>query len=588
MGFQFKSGAFARIDANFPYKDIREDLLKHFSLQPRHVAAWLPLHDAAPGSTPGALCLKSFVSKSYELQKKNIQRAFEGEFERADANPSEATAEAAKHLVDAMLVDKNPNGIGGTEMHFYVIPLVWKLYSEGPAVDIHSLEIEGPIEPVEHPKYARARGLKKTLLGAPAERITTPENLETALRQMLGKLFRRPALASEVARYRALVEGHRSGGNSSEESLHLALRTAMISPQFLYRGSSEEASLSAHQLASRLSYFLTLGPPDAKLLLAAGDGSLLQPETLRAQAQRFLSEKSAQDFIENFVGQWLGTRSIPEIMPDASLGRFGTDHQRSMIKEPEQLFAEILRDNRPLSDFIDPGYTHTHASVGRQMYGLDMAAPNSKQPFVLTRTTFPKGERNGGLLGMAGVMMATANGVDTQPVLRGKWVLENILGDPPPPPPESVPAITPDTRGTKTIRDLMRAHTSDESCARCHEKIDPYGFVFESFDAIGQRRERYPNSGKKKEEWSPVDSSAVLPDGTLLRDSAELKRLLVADLRPFARCLTGKLFLYGAGRMPGYAERKALDALADETVRSQRGMNDLLLDIIAHESFRAR
>ncbi len=455
-------------------------------------------------------------------------------------------------------------------------------------MDIQSLEVEGPVEPVEAPKYGRARGLQTALLGAPAARITTAEQRENALRRMLGKVFRRPPSRTELARYGTLVEKHQADGHTPEEVFHLALRTAMLSPQFLYRGNSGEEALCAHQLASRLSYFLTIGPPDEKLLLAAADGSLLQPETLRSHAQRLLSEKTAQDFVENFVGQWLGTRTLPEIMPDASLGRFTPDYQRSMIKEPEYLFAEILRENRPLSDFIDPGFTHTHASVGRQMYGLDLPPPTAKTPFALTRVTFPKGERNGGLLGMAGVMMATANGVDTQPVLRGKWFLENILGDPPPPPPESVPAITPDTRGAKTIRDLMRAHTSEESCARCHAKIDPYGFLFESFDAIGQLRESYPTSGKKKDAWPPVDTSATLPDGTPLRTSAELKKHLLSDLRPFARCLTGKLFLYGAGRLPSFAERKSLEALADENLRAHRGLHDLLLDLVAHESFRTR
>jgi hypothetical protein len=190
---------------------------------------------------------------------------------------------------------------------------------------------------------------------------------------------------------------------------------------------------------------------------------------------------------------------------------------------------------------------------------------------------------------MAGVMMATANGVDTQPVLRGKWLLENILGDPTPPPPESVPAITPDTRGTKTIRDLMRAHTSEESCARCHEKIDPLGFVFESFDAIGQWRERYPVSkNRKKEEWPPVDPRGLLPDGTTLAGIADLKNYILADLRPFARCLTQKLFIYGTGRIPDYAERKALDSIADHNVKSGGGFRDLFLDLIGSEVFRSR
>jgi hypothetical protein len=310
---------------------------------------------------------------------------------------------------------------------------------------------------------------------------------------------------------------------------------------------------------------------------------------VRAQTERLLSNKFAADFIESFVGQWLGTRILPEIMPDASLGRFSTNHQKAMTREPELLFQEILNQNRPISDFISPDFTHTHSLVGIQMYGLEMPPPNGKAAFALSRVEIPREHRNSGLLGMAGVMMATANGVDTQPVLRGKWLLENILGDPTPPPPESVPAITPDTRGTKTIRDLMRAHTSEESCARCHEKIDPLGFVFESFDAIGQWRERYPVSkNRKKEEWPPVDPRGLLPDGTTLAGIADLKNYILADLRPFARCLTQKLFIYGTGRIPDYAERKALDSIADHNVKSGGGFRDLFLDLIGSEVFRSR
>jgi hypothetical protein len=418
--------------------------------------------------------------------------------------------------------------------------------------------------------------------------LTTEESLDTAVRKLLRKLFRREATEGEVARYRALVGRHRLEGHTPEECLHLAVRTAMVSPQFLYRGASGE-QLAAHDVAARLSYFLTLRPPDEPLAQTALRGELSTPEGVRAQAERLLSTKFCEDFIEDFVGQWLGTRGIPEIMPDASLGRFGNDHRKSVMKEPELLFAEILRENRPLSDFIAPDFTHTHSSVGLQMYGLDMPPVNARVPFAMTRVALPRDSRNGGLLGMAGVMMATANGVDTQPVLRGKWFLENILGDPPPPPPESVPAITPDTRGTKTIRDLMRAHTSDESCARCHEKIDPYGFVFETFDAIGQWRERYPVSGKRqKEDWPAVDATAQLTDGTPLSGIGDLKKRLLEDLRPFARCLTRKLYLYGSGRVPDYSEEKALNALADDAVARHRGFRDFLLDLTASEVFRQR
>lgn len=587
VGFQFVDGALERIDANFPYAGVRTDLIKWMMQRPRLLAAWLPLHEPVPEQTAGAIRLLPFKSASYEIRKKTVQKAFEDEFQKPELDVAAATPEAAGHLLDAMLTDKNPTSFGGIEMHFYVIPMVWKLYSEGPAVDIHSVEIEGPIEAVEHPSLGRGRGLQTSIFGIPASKMNTPDALNRGVRKMLGRVFRRDPTDAEAGRYCALIHNHEMKGHTREDGLHLALRSALVSPQFLYRAAAGER-LSLFELASRLSYFLTLRPPDETLVQAARDGSLADSGIVRTHAQRLLETKLAEDFIENFVGQWLGTRLIPEIMPDASLGRFSPNHQKAFIKEPELLFAEILRDNRPVGDFIDPDFTHTHPSVGQQMYGLNMPTPSAKVPFGMTRVSLERGSRNGGILGMAGVMMATANGVDTQPVVRGKWVLENILGDPPPPPPESVPALTPDTRGTKTIRDLMRAHTGDESCAHCHEKIDPYGFVFERFDAIGQWRDFYPVAGKPKKDWPGVDARAQLPDGTSLEGPADLKKHILSDLRPFARCLAQKLFLYGTARVPNYAERKELESVADRNVAAGEGFRDLLLDLVGLEVFRIR
>jgi hypothetical protein len=588
LDFVFVNAPFATVDANFPYAGIRDDLVRFYTKKPRFLAAWLPLHEEVPDKNDASIRLKPFVSASYEIRKKTIQRAFEEQFDDPNLDLTPATPENARRLIDAMMVDKNPMGVGGNEMHFYIIPLVWKMYAEGPGVDIHSVEVEGPLEPVEHPRYGRSRGLQSALLGTTAAKIATPKQIEDGLQRMLTKVFRRRPSDSELSRYRALIESHGDSGNSMEACFHLALRSALVSPQFLYRGGSG-GPLPAHEIASRLSYLFTLRPPDEPLMRAAESGELATSEALRQQAERLLGTKYSDEFIENFTAQWLGTRLIPEIMPDPSLGSFTTNHQRSFIKEPELLFAEILRENRPLRDFIDPDFTHTHASVGRQMYGLDMPPPNGKQPFTMTRMGLEKGGRYGGVLGMAGVMMATANGVDTQPVLRGKWFLENILGDEPPPPPESVPALTPDTRGAKTIRDLMRAHTSEESCARCHEKIDPYGFAFENFDAIGQWRERYPVAGNRnKDAWPAVDSKSVLADGTELGGITDLKKHLLSDLRPFARCLTLKLFIYASGRVPAYRERKELDALADENLKAGRGFRDLLMDVITSRAFLDR
>lgn len=193
---------------------------------------------------------------------------------------------------------------------------------------------------------------------------------------------------------------------------------------------------------------------------------------------------------------------------------------------------------------------------------------------------------------MAGVMTATANGVDTQPVVRGVWMLENILGDPPRDPPDAVPALTPDTSKAETPREMLAAHMSDDSCAGCHKKIDPIGFVFESFDPIGRWRTHYPNlSGKSKDKSNkglPVETDGVLPDGTILRDIRDLKTYLVNDITPFAECLSEKLLTYATGRSMNYSDRKLIGKIVDANVETEEGFKDLLLDLIDSESFRTR
>jgi hypothetical protein len=587
VSFSYANSPNRSVDANAPHDNFREDTLARMKKHPRLLAAWLPLHEPVPGDPNGAIKLKTFEAKGFELLKKAVADAYHAEFEKPDLDLSTATEENARRVIDAMLVDKNPTSFGGLALHHYIVPWVWKYYSEGPGLDIHSVEIEGPIETVENPRYGKARGLQTRLFGMTASKMDPAKHLPGALHKMLSKLFRRPPTPEEAERYMALVRDHQSEGHSLEDALHLAIRTAMVAPQFLYRGGTE-ATLSPYDLASRLAYFLTLRPPDDALLAAAADGSLSQPATLRAQAERLLGEKTSQDFVESFVRQWLNTRLIPEIMPDPTLGPFTPNTQKALMLEPELLFAELLRENRPISDLIDPDFLHTHSSVGRQMYGLlEMPLSSVKTPFAMSRISIPRGGRNGGILGQAGVMMATANGVDTQPVLRGKWVLENVLGDPPPPPPESVPAITPDTRGSKTIRDLMAAHTQEESCARCHLKIDPLGFALENFDAIGQWRETYPVAGSKKQKnGPPVDASGLLPDGTPIRGVVDLKKYILSDLKPFSRCLTEKLFIYSTGRVPDYAERKQLHVVADNAAKQNAGLRDLLLQLVSSECFR--
>jgi mono/diheme cytochrome c family protein len=601
FGLSFTNSPLKRLDSNVPYEGFREALLERFSRHPRLLAAWLPLHEPVPNSATGAIRLKTYDT-GREVQKKQVEKRYEAELARPELDLAAATPEAARKVVDAMYVNKIPRGFGGYQLHYYGNSLMSTHFTYGPALDIESIEIEGPIPAsegaryaVEHPRYGRSRALQHSLLGAEAAKLTSPTALDTALQRMLAKIFRRDATPTESQRYRALIEQHRQEGHSFESSMHLALRTALVSPQFIYREGAGSESTADAELATRLSYFLALRPPDDLLRAAVADGSFSRPGGIRRQAERLLASPEVKDFVRSFVGQWLGTRKIPEIMPDSSLGAYdGDTHGKAMMQEPELVFSEILRENRPLQDFIAPDFTHTHPVVGKQMYGLTMEPPDYTKPFAMTRVALPRDGKAGGLLGMSGVMMATANGVDTQPVYRGKWVLETILNDPPPPPPESVPAITPDTTQAKTIRDLMAAHTTEASCAGCHRKLDPPGFLLENYDALGQWRESYPirtvgpRGNTVTKPGPPVDAAAMMPDGTQLKDIRDLKLYVLNHPERFGRALTEKLFLYGAGRLPSYAERKKLHAISDRVVTAKGGFRDLILAMVESEPFTQR
>lgn len=581
------------INANFPTPQLPDELRSRLARHPRLCAALLTLHDeVAAADGKKELTLRFPPGVSFETKKVIVIKGMEEAMARSDLDTNKATKENIERLVEAIMA---PDGNGNFKLHWYVESWIRQCYSEGPGIDIHALEIEGPFAPAEDDRDQLARRLQLNLFGKRPAKMEDSAWLEACVTRMLRAAYRRDAAPEETRRLLAQLAATRASGGSLDDAFHLALRTVLISPHFLYRETADR-SFDSYELASRLSYMLTQGPPDEPLRTAAADGSLAQPDTLRSHATRLLASADAAVFIDSFTSQWLGTRVLPSIMPDPSLSRsFSTNHSRGMEQEANLFVAEMLRDNRPLTDFIKPDFTHVNPPLGHQLYKLpDIPMPTRQNSSTMMRVGLPRDGRLGGLLGMAGVMMATANGVDTQPVVRGKWVLENILGDAPPPPPASVPAITPDTRGAKTIRDLMKAHTSEEKCAGCHKKLDPIGFVLENYDAIGQWRDVYPihTAGPKGttviKPGPPVDATATMPDGTPLKDVLDLKNYVVAHIDQFAGCLAEKLFLYGTGRVPDYAERKSLHLAANRVLKEKGGFRDLLLAVIESEAFRTR
>lgn len=485
-----------------------------------------------------------------------------------------------------VVVQRLKKGIGFVDPVF-----TYQLFEEGPALQVHSMEIIGPLAVKVDDKEKRRREelVPRFLAAAPAD-VVAKDKVRPVLQWFLQRAFRRPATEGDLDRFCTMVHDHMASGRSLEEGLHLAIRSALISPRFLYRGH-RVGSLDDWDLAARLSYFLTGAPPDEQLLAAVAAGNLSDPKGLAQEANRLIDLEELDRFVENFTGQWLGLRNLEDITPDPRLINWQNGHRKGMIGEAERFFAEILRTNRSLQTFIKPDFTWGNERLLNEIYGQKVKIPN----WGFDRIEIPEGATFGGLLGQAGVHMATSNGTQTQPVLRGVWVLRNILGDPPPPPPPGTPAIEPDTRGTKTIRELMAAHTRDTKCASCHRKIDPIGFALENYGPLGQWRSHYvvwteDDKGKTvRKNGAVVDPTGEYPGGVTFSGPADLRDYVLENIDQFGRCLSEKLLTYAMGRRPSYAERDEIKKLVDANLRSpKRGFRDLLLALIQSETFRTR
>lgn len=609
--FSYSDAPNANIDSNSPHAKTEEDVLHRFEQQPRLLAAWLSIHEEVTDKDGKRRTkAKGTAFDNLESSKVAILKNIEKAVRRPDLDLGSATPEAARHLYRVMTgTDQGEAKVNNSFFQRYTEAFNRQAFTECAAIDILAVEIEGPLKAVEDDTDVRRKKMGAQFL---SNNVPTDGRDAAAMKKaagiMLTKLFRRPVTDEEAAAYAAIGIEHFGSGRTLNEALHLMLRTALISPHFIYREQRREG-WDMHNLATRLAYMLTVRPPDSTLLAAAANGSLAQTETLRGEAERLLKTQESTFGLAHFAHQWLGTRMLPKIAPDPLLGPFTGQHLTGLSEEIERTLGEALEKNLPVADLIDPDFTFTNTGVGRDIYALGniyalekawlaQAAGKGAKPSGGSGATFrielPRGGRMGGLLGMAGIMMATANGVDTQPVVRGKWVLENILGDPSPPPPASVPAITPDTRNAKTIRDLMNAHTRDEKCAGCHKKLDPIGFVLENYDAIGRWRDTYPvhltGPGGKitSKPGAPVNADTVMPDGTPLRDVVDLKKYVVAHIDQFGGCLAEKLFVYGTGRVPDYAERKKLHAAAGKVLANKGGFRDLLLSVLETDAFRSR
>ena len=541
-------------------KELEKLMRVKLAENPRYLAAWQKAvfpHGKPKG--PRVTVLRG--ANGWRIVKKHM----------ADPNLDMSQATMDSEMTKALLVAfrNGKTNIADALCHNY--------FENGPSLELHAVTIEGPLKIVDGPKDLRRASLQEKIADSKQGDLCDEAFAREALTNFLPRAFRKQVDSETVERYLAIAKEHWAAGHSFDEGMHLLLRNILISPRFLYRALGT-GKMDDHDLGTRLSYFLTQRPSDATLIDLGNRKRLSPAWVLKRESERLMPTRPTDAFVQSFTGQWLDTALLPEIMPDTKFNftPFYIDHAQ---KEVSYFFAEMLSKNRPMTDFIDPDFTWTSPLFAKNVYKLNIKHKKGKDR-NFGRVELERGGRVGGLLGQSAIMIATANGVDTQPVLRGVWMLENILGMPPPEPPKDVPVLTPDTQGATTPRELLAAHTKDAACATCHESIDPLGFVLENYDPVGRWRERWPKSNAK------IDPTGVLPDGTPIADVVDLKKWMVENIDLFSQCLAEKLMTYATGRVPNYAERSEIKSIVKKNHENGNGFQDLVLALIESETFR--
>ena len=441
---------------------------------------------------------------------------------------------------------------------------VLKAY-KGPRLRVWEIQVEGP-----HIRTWPTVG-HRALYGN-----LTPDELNAStiawqLEAFARKAFRRSPVNWELAPIHQLVANKLKEGVEPLQALQLGCQAILCSPGFLYLNLGE-GELSEVALASRLSYFLWSSPPDETLLKLAAAGKLRSD--LSAQVSRILADPRSDRFVQHFVRRWLDLDNIGTMPPSADFVEYYRDNlETAMRSETETFFRHVLDNNLSLREFLDADYSFLNRELALH-YGIENVHGNELQRVSL------KGSKRGGLLGQGAFLTASANGVDTSPVVRGIYVLEKLLGYSPPPPPPDVPAIEPDIRGAATIREQLEKHRENATCAECHRKIDPPGFALEHFDAVGGWRDEY----QKK---MPIDATGKLPGGDSFRTVSEFRKLLVDRQGEFNRCLTEKLMTYALGRELEVGDRPSLDGILAELDGKKAGLRDLIRLVVLSKPFLA-
>jgi hypothetical protein len=397
------------------------------------------------------------------------------------------------------------------------------------------------------------------------------------------RAFRRPVTPAEVNGFVSLARAARQQGESFEDAIGLALQAVLVSPDFLFRIERDRAvpagrhahAISEHELATRLSYFLWASMPDARLRRLADRGRLRAPGVLDAEVRRMLQDPKARSLVEEFGGQWLQVRALESVAPDKDRFPDFDDYLRlSMRRETDLFFERIVREDRSILDFLRAQETFVNERLARH-YGLQgVSGP------AFRRVSLPGPER-GGVLTHASVLTVSSYATRTSPVLRGKWILENLLDAPPKDPPPGVVNLDEAKRGEgASVREQLEAHLADPTCAACHRRMDPLGFGLEHYDAIGRWRDEDGDGA--------IDASGRLPDGRTFEGPAALRAILAEEEEAFTKALTSKLLTYALGRGLQPADRQTVRTIARAMPARDYRFSGLVLEIVTSPPFQMR
>ncbi len=485
---------------------------------------------------------------------------------------------AGPHKLDVTFL-KNPSSLLETKRQPYQAHYNMHRHPRiSPA--IYQISITGPNEAKGHGDTPSRRAIFICEPSAPEKEEDCAKRI---LATLLHRAYRRPVVDTDLENPIKFYRKARAEGDF-DTGIEMAVGSILVNPQFLFRVEHDPAGIASNtayrisdlDLASRLSFFLWSSIPDDELLDLAECNELHKPEVLEQQVRRLLADRRSKNLVTNFAGQWLYLRNLDSTTPDMRLFPDFDDNLRQAFRQETELFFEsILREDRSVLNLLKSDYTYLNERLAKH-YGI---------PYVygsrFRRVSLDDDSVRGGLLRQGSILTVTSYATRTSPVIRGKWILENLLGSPPPRPPANVPALKDNTvSATFSVRERLAEHRANAACASCHKQIDPVGFSLEEFDAVGRWR--------AVEEGKPVDATGGLPDGSEFEGVSGLEQALLDRPELFVRTMTEKLFTFALGRSVENFDAPAIRKIVHDARAENYRFSSLILGIATSTPFQMR